>query len=122
MPAFYSGKDGNVAVGATDWRLSSWDLEFNVDILDVTNFESSGAKENIEGLKSAKISAKGPYYTGGMAMTAGTAYTITLTVGGAITFSASFRIGTIKITEDVDGVAMVEFTGESNGSVTAAIT
>jgi len=122
MGVFYAGKDASVQVGATNWKLSEYNLELDADILDTTNFGSGGYKENIAGLSFAKIQAKGPYYTGGSAMTAGASYTITITVGGAVTFAIPFRIGNIKVTGDVKGVQMVEFSGESNGSLTAAVT
>lgn len=120
--AFYAGKDGSVTVGAATWKLSEWTLDIETDILDTTNFESGGKRENIEGLTKATITGKGPYDAGAMALTSGASVEWVLTVGGLITFTVTARTGKMKVSTNVEGKAELEVNAESNGTFTAAIT
>jgi hypothetical protein len=123
MGVFYSGKDGNVDIGAaTAVKMSSWDLEMEADIIDTNNFESGGYDENLEGFKRATINCKGPYNTGSTAVTVGASVSIALTVGGSIVFTITSRIGKVKVSTDVKGAAQLDIMAKSNGSFTAAIT
>lgn len=120
--AFYSGKDGSFKVGAAAWRLREWTLDMDTAAVDTTNFESGGFKENIAGLTGGTITARGPYDSAAMALTSGTSYTVTLTVGGLIDFAVPARVTKISLTTNVEGKAEVSITAETNGSFTASIT
>jgi hypothetical protein len=120
--AFYAGKTGSVTVGAAVWKLSEWTLDFETDIVDVSNFASSGYRENVAGLTKATITGKGPFDSGSMALTSGTQYSITLGLNsGGVTFVIPARVGKISLATNVEGKPEVSFTAESTGTITAAI-
>lgn len=119
--AFLAGKGGGVTVGVAVWKLSSWTLDMQTDALDVTNFESSGYKENIAGLTSGRISARGPFDSTAMALTAGTSYTFTLEVSSTVSYTVTARVTNISTTTDVTRPVEVSITAESTGSFTASI-
>jgi len=50
-PDFKHGKDGRVIVGATTLYAEEWSFEPSGDLEEVSNFEGSGFKEKIPGLK-----------------------------------------------------------------------
>jgi hypothetical protein len=120
--AFYAGKGGNVAVGAVNWKLREWSLPMNCDIIDTTNFLSGGFRENIAGLVGADMRLRGPYDAGSMAMTVGNTYSITLLVGGAVTFAVTARIENVTPSVNVEGAAEIEVSAKTTGTFAAAIT
>ena len=70
--AFLSGKSGSVTVANASWKLREWSLDMRTDASDVTNFSSSGYRENIAGLTGGSLSMSGPYDSASMALTSGT--------------------------------------------------
>ena len=120
--AIFSGKSGNVAIDTVNWKLREWTLDMDTDIVDVSNFLSSGKRENLDGLTKASISCRGPYDTGSMALTSGNTANFVLKVGGAITFTVTARIAKIRPSVNVEGAGEIEINAESTGNFTAAIT
>lgn len=58
--AVITGKDGSVAVGATNvTQITSWSISIEADTLEYTNFGSQGWKENMGSLKSWSGSCEG---------------------------------------------------------------
>src|SRR6185312_16571778 len=96
-----AGKSGYAALGNSNFAFSSWTADVQVDVLDITNFTSGGFKENIAGLAGAKITARGPYNSGAMAITAGSTYAMVLGMSASVTFNTTARIETISVTTDV---------------------
>ena len=120
--AFHAGKTGRVTVGVANWKLNRWEADIRTDIVDTTNFESGGFKENIAGLQYASITASGPYDAGSMAMTSGTSYSFTLQIGTGITFTITARVASIRVGTEVADKGTVTVTAESTGTFTPSIT
>lgn len=118
---FLAGKGGSVTVGTATWKLREWSLDMKTDASDVTNFSSSGYRENIAGLTGASLSASGPFDSTAMALTAGTSYSFTLAVSNTVNFSVSARVTNIRVTTNVDRAVEVSISAESTGSFTPAI-
>jgi len=117
-----AGKGGSIAFGASNLALREWTLDMRVDPIDVTNFDSAGFKENIAGLTSAAISARGPYNQGSMAVTAGSSYAFNLRVNSTTGFAVTARVTSVRLVTGADNAVQVDISAESTGSFTAAIT
>jgi hypothetical protein len=120
--AFYSGKNGSVAVGNTTYKFSDWSLNMDGNLPNVTNFSSSGCRENLDGINEADITLSGPYDAGNMAFARNTVYTLVLTVGSSITFSVPARSKGLNVTQKVEDAGRISATFQSTGTFTAAIT
>jgi hypothetical protein len=117
--AFYSGKLGSISVGGTTQPLTDWSMDTKVDLIDVTNFGSSGVTANEAGIASAEISASGPY-DGSAGAAAGDNVVFILAVSsvvGAPSFTVTARISSIKIDQSVKDVAKVSYSATSNGTL-----
>ena len=119
---FLAGKSGIITIGAATWKLSDWTIDMQTDALDVTNFSSGGAKENIAGLLSGKISASGAYDSASMALTSGTSYAFVLSMVSGTAITVTARVTNIQIKTDVKDAVRVSITAESTATFTAAIT
>ena len=119
--AFLAGKAGSIQLAGTDYAFASWTADFKVEASDVTNFTSSGFKENIAGLGSATISARGAFNSAAMAVTAGNSYVFTLKASSTVSYSVTARVTSIKITTDVTKPVDVDISAESNGVFTPSI-
>ncbi len=119
--AFLAGKSGGVSVAAAVWKLSEWTADMQTELVEVTNFESAGYHENIAGITKAEITAKGPFDSTAMALTAGTSYAFTLEASGAVTYAITARVSNIRLITNVAKAVEVEITATSTGSFTAAI-
>jgi hypothetical protein len=120
--AFLSGKSGSVTVANASWKLREWSLDMRTDASDVTNFSSSGYRENIAGLTGGSLSMSGPYDSASMALTSGTSYSITLAASNTINFAVTARITNIRVSTSVERAVEVSVSAETTGSFTAAIT
>ena len=121
MAGFVAGKLGSVSVGTLAWRAKEWSYPMKADLVDVTNFSSGGFREKLAALIGASVRIKGNHDTAAMAMTCGSTYTITLGVGGGVSFSASFIIDGLTPSTNVEGAAEIEVSGQTTGTFTAAI-
>lgn len=121
MP-FLAGKGGAVTVDTNAWSLQEWSLEIQTNLIDVTTFTAGGYRVKLAGLTGARITARGPYDSGAMAMTSGNEYDFVLKVSNAVSFAVTALVGQIVIGTNVEGAAQVTVSAESTGSFTAAIT
>lgn len=119
--AFLSGKGGSVTVGTASWKLREWSLDMRTDASDVTNFSSSGYRENIAGLTGGSLSCSGPFDSTAMALTSGTSYSFTLGASNTVNFAVTARVTNIRISTTIERAVEVSITAETNGSFTAAI-
>lgn len=122
--AVISGKSGYFQLTAnTNYAFREWSLDMNVDLIDVTTLGATGgAKVNLDGLKQAKFSCRGPLDAGSMAVTAGTLYnTVLFAANSTVNYTANVRVGTIRVVTAVDRAVEVDISGESSGDFTAAI-
>ena len=119
--AFLAGKSADVVIGSTSYKFEEWRATFKTDIIEVTNFGSSGYAENIAGVTSATVSLKGKLDSTAMAFTAGTSYTLILKASSGVTYTVAARLETIEQTVNVKGAVEVVLNFTSTGSYTAAI-
>ncbi len=118
---FLAGMSGSVTVGTATWKLREWSLDMRTDASDVTNFSSSGYRENIAGLTGGSISASGPFDSTAMALTSGTSYSFVLGASATINFTVTARVTSIRVSTTVERAVEVNISAETTGSFTAAI-
>jgi hypothetical protein len=120
--AFYSGINGYFKKATAALKMSEWTLEISVEPPDTTNFVNGGYQSNLDGVKKAKITGKGPYDSGSMPFTAGEEATLVVGIYTATEFSVPCRITSIRIDNSVKDKPMLVVEAISNGSFTAAVT
>ena len=104
--ASLSGKGGSIS-GVNNADCTNWAINLTVDLVDVTNTESSGWKSFVEGLYGATGSFTA---VGSTLPTRGAATGTFITDSGAsVTISGSIIVESVTITSDVAG--RVEFSG-----------
>lgn len=116
-----SGKGGSIAVAGTNYDFGKWEVEFDGDDPDVTNFNSGGCQENLEGIHKATITYEGPYNAGAMAITRGTAYAFTLRASAGVTWTVTARVKNTRITTDVKDAVRINGTAASTGAFTPSV-
>ena len=90
--------------------------------LEKSRSNKQGYKENIFGLASAKITARGAYPSTDCAITLGASVAFVLGMGGGISFTVTARVSNITPSTDTAGVAEISVSAESNGSFSASVT
>lgn len=95
-------------------------MTITVDCIDVSNFLSASARENVAGLGSVEVVVSGPY-TSVTAITVGNAVTVAPEVVTGTGFTMSARCASCRISTNVEGAAEFEATFKSNGAVTLAV-
>lgn len=124
--AFYPGRNASMSIAGTAKPIDSVEFTVNGEIVDVTNFTSTGWQENELGIKKVDITCSGPYNGIGSASSAsdfvGASATLAFDCDGAgsgtTALSLSCRISDFKITTDVRGVARANYTATSTGTPT----
>jgi hypothetical protein len=119
--AFLAGKSADVVIGVTSYKFREWRATMRGDIIDTTNFGSSGYRENIAGLVGASITLRGLHDSTAMAFTVGTSYTLILKSSASVSYTVSARLETIETGTTVEGAVEAVLTFQSTGSFTAAI-
>lgn len=117
-----SGKEASVAVNGVNYAFSKWEVAFGGPFPDVTNFGSSGCRENVDSIAQADVTLEGPHNPGSMPLVRGTVYTFLLRVNSGVTFSVPARVRDLNPSVDVKGAAMLRVVAESTGSFTPAVT
>lgn len=115
--AFYAGKSASITISATARPFDTWDVELKAEIVDTTNFTSSGYQENLAGVFSADVTFSGPY-DGSEAVAQGDSVAITFgTGGGGPTLAPTVRISSAKVsTATRNKAATIAYSGTSNGT------
>jgi hypothetical protein len=121
--AFFAGKAGSVSVGGGAKKLTDWSLDYKADPIETTNFEDAGYASHVYGIKSADISASGPYEgAAGGQPGAGDHVTFILDCGGAgPTFTVNALLTSVKIDQNVKDVAKISYTATSTGEFTITV-
>lgn len=119
--AFYPGRAASITIGGTAKPIDTLEFKPLADVVDTTNFTSSGWETNEMGVKHVEISASGPYNglaSGGTATDAvGTSVAFVFDAGdGAKTVTA--RLSETPIVSEVRGVARISYKATSNGTPT----
>ena len=94
-------------------------IDFVAEVVDTSNFTSSGYQSNLDGMYSANATCSGPY-NGSLALTQGQLITMTFaTGGGGPSFAIPFRVSNIKLaTAARNQVAKADLTLASSGTFT----
>lgn len=124
--AFFSGKLGSVSIGGTEQPLTDWSLDYKCEATETTNFMDDGYASHVYGIRSADISASGPYDgTAGVQPGIGTDVVFVLKVDsvtvGAPSFTINAVVTSVKIDQSVKDVAKVSYTATSTGSFTITV-
>jgi hypothetical protein len=119
--AFYAGKSGSVSVGGTAQKLTDWSLDYKCDPIETTNFEDGGYASHVYGIRSADISASGPYAgaAGGQPGT-GDHVVFILNTGGP-SFTINAVLTSVKIDQSIKDVAKISYTATSTGEFTITV-
>lgn len=120
--AFLPGRASSVTIAASARPHANFKVSFKGEVVDTTNFTSSGYQENVFGITSASVSYSGPYDAAeGQAV--GDSTSIAFATGGAgPTLTITTRIATIDIDAAARNQAVqIAFTGESNGTFSVTL-
>lgn len=120
--AFFAGKSGSVSISATARPYDTWEIDATSEIVDVTNFTSSGYSENVAGVFQINVSFSGPY-DGSEGIAQGDSVAVTFATGGAgPSFVVTNRLSSVKIsTATRNKAATIAATGVSTGSHSLSI-
>lgn len=120
MP-FYAGRLGTVSVGGAAQKLTDWSLDYKCDPIETTNFEDDGYASHVYGIRSADISASGPYAgAAGAQPGTGDSVTFLLETGGP-SFSIDAVLTSVKIDQSIKDVAKISYTATSTGEFTITV-
>lgn len=113
-----AGYGGSVSAGALVAGIKSWTLDYTVDMLDTTDFGSSGDKEYIAGLKGWSGTFDGN--KDGLAQALGASVTLTLTETASVNWQGKAFLTGLAINTAVDGLVGYSYTYMGTGSITVA--
>lgn len=115
--AFYEGKNASVTWSATSQPMDKFDLDFKAEVIDTTNFTSSGYQSNLAGVFSCDCQTEGPY-NGSTGLTQGQSISIAFaTGGGGPSFTVSMRNSSMRIsTATRNAVSRFSASMTSNGT------
>jgi len=123
VPTYFAGKTASIVWNSVTLPLSQWSMTLKSEAVDVTNFNSGGFKESIDGLSEAEITASGPYSGAPLGVTPGQRAALTVNVNsiGPVGFTFTTAQCTQgKISADVKGAVQCEYTFVSSGTITLA--
>ena len=115
--AFFPGKSASVTIAASARPMDTFEMDFTSEIIDTSNFSSSGYGENVAGMFDINVSWSGPY-DAAEGVTQGDSVAVTFAAGGAgLSAVITNRVSSIKIATAARNKAQtIAFTGKSNGS------
>lgn len=120
MP-FYAGRLGTISVGGTTQPLTDWSLDYKCDPIETTNFSDEGYASHIYGIRSADISANGPYDgSAGAQPGTGDFVAFVLNTGGP-SFAINALLTSVKIDLSVKDAAKISYTATSTGEFTITV-
>lgn len=124
-----SGKSGGVYLGVNKVaEITNWSLDIEADMLESTNFDSSGWRQYVAGLKGWSGSFEGEWKmsdTTGQkalqdALLGGTTVSIKLDVNGTNNYTGTAYISTQGVETPVDDLVTVNFDYQGSGALTYA--
>ena len=118
--AHISGKAGQVDTGSAVSGIKSWTLDYNVDILETTDFADAGVKTFIAGSSGWSGTFEG--YKDGVPQTIGASITLKLyeVSAGAYWTGAAFITG-VSANTATDGIASYSYTFQGTSTLTVPI-
>ncbi len=119
--AIASGKIASITIAASARPYDQFDLKFKSEVIDTTNFTSSGYAANVAGIFSCNVSFSGPY-DGAEGMAQGDSVSIVFLTGSAVSLTIIVRIGEIGISTAARNKAdQIAISGTSNGVFTVTL-
>lgn len=130
--AFKSGKAGRVTIAAATLKVTNWSATLKRQKHDVTNSESGGYGEYIDGIWDLDVTIKANFNSTEAPLPAfvsmttfGTTCAFELFVDSAVGLAAGKLAGTlfvesIRYSTDTRGVVTAEITGSTTGTITAS--
>jgi predicted secreted protein len=118
--AHISGKAGQVDTGSAVSGIKSWTLDYNVDMLETTDFADAGVKTFIAGGSGWSGTFEG--YKDGVPQTIGASITLKLyeEAAGAYWTGTAFITG-ISAGAAIDGIVSYSYTFTGTGALTVPI-
>lgn len=116
-----AGKSGSFHVGSASFAFDKWESNDKVGLPEVTNFNSGGYRDFVVGIIQGEITASGAYDENNMTLTLGQVGTVTCSVDGTISLTATAAVENIKLTDDVKDAVRVAVTFQKKGAFTASI-
>jgi len=114
-----NGQGGQVNFGGTNFCVSNWNADADVDVLDTTTVCSAGWQENINGIKKVEGTLEIPWDSSAsptVQMVPGALASIVLTIGAtAKSFTGSARISKIGVKNEAKGVVTFSASFVSTG-------
>lgn len=118
--AFASGKTGSITI-STARPYDTFSLSFESEVIDVTNFTSSGYQENVAGVFHCDIQFSGPYDQA-ETIAQGALLSTVFVTGGSTSFTVSTRVKTVRIETGVRNKAdQISVSGTSSGTYSITI-
>ncbi len=119
--AFLAGKNAAVLIGSISFRFDEWKVTLRNQLSKVTNFESQGYADYIDGITDGKITLSGPYDQGNMSFTVGSSYDLILTYISGTTLTVAALLESIDPDVKVEDAERVSLTFQSTGAFSAEI-
>ncbi len=121
LRAISSGKTGSVTINATARPYDQFDIKFKSEVIDTTNFTTSGYQTNVPGIFSADVSFSGPY-DGAEAIAQGDSIAITFATGSAVSLVITTRLSEVGISTAARNKAdQIAVSGTSNGTFSVSL-
>jgi predicted secreted protein len=122
-----SGKDGTVSVNASVLGVTSWEIDYKGDAIDVTGMDSSGAKAFIGGLTEWSGTVEGHWESTAppSAALVGTQVNVSLVSDNAtpkVTCAGAVIVTGLKIGVSVDANVTYTYTFQGTGALTVTPT
>lgn len=118
--AIASGKTGSITI-STARPYDNFSIDFQNEVIDTTNFTSSGYAESVAGVFQARISFSGPY-DGSESISQGAALATVFVTGSAVSLTITTRVESVKIETAVRNKAdTISVTGISTGSYSVTL-
>lgn len=127
MHSFFSGLGGSFIAAGIVFPMSEWTLDIEISEIDVTNFKSAGGwREFLNGFKSGRITAKGPFdptgFDGVGMLPLGAPITLTCGIGGAYSFDCEAIITKSNFSLSIEGATMYSIEARVTGDIQANVT
>ncbi len=117
-----SGKGGSVSIGGNIAGVTSWEIDYKGDAVDVTGMDSSGAKAFIAGLTEWSGSCEGFLESGATLPLPAAASNPSVSLVdsgdlGANTYTGDVIVTGVKYSTSVDGAAKFSITFQGTGAL-----
>ena len=117
--AHVAGKAGYIDTGSTVAGIKSWTLDYNVDMLETTDFGDAGVKSFIAGCSGWSGTFEG--YKDGAPQGIGSSITLKLYENATYFWTGSAFITGVSASTSFDGVDSYSYTFQGTGALTVPL-